>query len=92
MAKALLVKTRNGSWVTAKIAGMESTAKMMSVVSTRTRTMNSGVATHLPAFFTQNFCPWYSSVDGTRLLAQRSTGLRDGSISSLRWVNIFQPV
>ena len=45
IASALLAKTRNGSCVTAKIAGIESTAKMMSVTSTRTSTASSGVAT-----------------------------------------------
>jgi hypothetical protein len=58
MAKALLVNTRKGSCVTAKIAGIESTAKMMSVVSTRSSTVNSGVATHVPDLFTHSFWPW----------------------------------
>ena len=47
-ANALAVKTRNGSSVTAKIAGMESTAKTTSVTSTRTRTASSGVASRTP--------------------------------------------
>ena len=64
-AKAFAVKTRNGSCVTAKMAGIESTAKMMSVVSTSTRTASSGVASHFPPCLTQNRCPWYSSVVGT---------------------------
>ncbi len=46
----------------------------------------------MPPCFTQNFWPWYSSVLGIRLRTSRSTGLREGSISSLRWVNIFHPV
>jgi hypothetical protein len=35
----------NGSRVTAKIAGIESTAKIRSVISTEMRTRRSGVAT-----------------------------------------------
>ena len=38
----------NGSWVTAKIAGIESTAKRMSVDAITTKTASSGVATRLP--------------------------------------------
>ena len=48
MAKTLLVKTRNGSAVIAKIAGIESTAKMRSVNSTMTRARKSGVARRTP--------------------------------------------
>ena len=48
LAKTLLENTRNGSVVMAKIAGMESTAKTMSVASTTTSTMRSGVAYHRP--------------------------------------------
>ncbi len=44
MAKAFDVKTRNGSRVTARIAGIESTANTTSVNSTMTRATNSGVA------------------------------------------------
>src|SRR5436305_1207767 len=43
MAKMLEVKTMNGSSVTAKMAGMESTANTTSVTSTVIRAMNSGV-------------------------------------------------
>ena len=48
IAKTLLVKTMNGSVVIAKIAGMESTAKMRSVVSTSTRETASGVSIQRP--------------------------------------------
>ena len=50
IANAFDVKTRNGSSVTPKIAGIESTAKMMSVVSTTTSTARSGVAIRTPSF------------------------------------------
>ena len=43
-ADASAVKTRNGSSVTAKMAGIESTANTTSVASTSTRTASSGVA------------------------------------------------
>ena len=43
------VKTMNGSLVTAKIAGIESTAKTRSVHSISTSTRSSGVATRLPS-------------------------------------------
>ncbi len=43
MAKTLDVKTINGSLVTENTAGIESNAKITSVVSTKTRTMKSGV-------------------------------------------------
>ena len=45
----LEVKTRNGSRVTPKIAGMESTAKTTSVVSTTSSTTSSGVALSRPS-------------------------------------------
>ena len=44
MAKMFEVKTMNGSWVMPKIAGIESTAKTMSVASTTISTRSSGVA------------------------------------------------
>ena len=43
----LLVKTMKGSGVMAKIAGIESTAKIRSVTSTRTSASSRGVAAHL---------------------------------------------
>ena len=48
MAKALAVNTKKGSWVTAKIAGIESTAKIRSVNSTSSNTNSSGVASQTP--------------------------------------------
>ena len=47
----------NGSWVTAKIAGIESTAKMMSVVATTTKTATSGVAMRLPSSLVMSLTP-----------------------------------
>ena len=44
IAKTFDVSTMNGSVVIAKIAGIESTAKMRSETSTSTSTRNSGVA------------------------------------------------
>jgi len=44
MAKMFDVNTMNGSRVTAKIAGIESTANTRSVISTATSTVSSGVA------------------------------------------------
>lgn len=46
-AKALEVNTTNGSRVTPKTAGMESAAKTMSLASTATRAISSGVAIHV---------------------------------------------
>ena len=43
------VKTISGSSVIAKIAGTESTAKMMSVISMKTSARKSGVATSRPS-------------------------------------------
>jgi hypothetical protein len=48
IANTLLVNTRNGSVVIAKIAGIESTAKIRSVNSTRSSARNSGVARSAP--------------------------------------------
>src|SRR4051794_2069724 len=92
IANAFDVNTRNGSFVTAKIAGIESTAKRMSLVSIRTRTARSGVAIRRPASRTVRFCPWYSSVVGTTRLNSRSAGLRSGWIASSRERAIRTPV
>ena len=52
------MKTRNGSCVTAKIAGIESTANTMSLTSMSTSTVSNGVARSRPSMRTQNFEPW----------------------------------
>ena len=46
----LLLKTKNGSAVIAKIAGIESTAKIKSVVSIVSKAIASGVSIHAPVF------------------------------------------
>jgi hypothetical protein len=48
MANILDEKTINGSLVIAKIAGTESTAKIISVNSTTMRAKNNGVTSHFP--------------------------------------------
>ena len=48
MAKAFEANTMNGSRLTARIAGIESTANTTSVVSIRISTANSGVASARP--------------------------------------------
>ncbi len=68
--------------LTARIAGIESTAKMTSLVSMTTRTANSGVASFLPLMRTNIDWPWYSGVDGTLRRTSLSTGLSSGWISS----------
>ena len=48
MANTLLVNTRKGSAVMAKIAGIESTAKIRSVDSITTRASARGVSSSVP--------------------------------------------
>ena len=72
--------TMNGSRVSARIAGIESTAKITSVVSITISTTNSGVAESLPARRTKNLPPWYSAVTGIRRRKRRTIGLFSGSI------------
>ncbi len=48
----------NASSVTAKIAGIESTANTMSVVSMTTSTARSGVAIITPLWRTKKRVPW----------------------------------
>lgn len=57
MAKALELNTMNCSWLTARIAGMESTANTTSVVSTMISTASSGVATRLALRIVKSFWP-----------------------------------
>ena len=49
MANTFEVNTRKGSVVTAKMAGMESTANSRSLVSTTTRARSIGVAARRPS-------------------------------------------
>ena len=57
MAKAFEDHTMNGSLLTARTAGTESTAKTTSVASTSMSTTNSGVAMRRPSFLVNSFCP-----------------------------------
>ena len=68
MAKMFEVKTMSGSLVRAKMAGTESTANTMSVISRKSRAMKSGVAC-MPAVDAsrRSFCPCSSVVTGTQL-------------------------
>ena len=64
----------NGSRLTARTAGTESTANTTSVASMSTSTANSGVATRLAFRRVNSFWPSYSSVVGTIL---RTSAHRD---------------
>ena len=57
IANMLEKNTMYGSLVTAKIAGIESTAKTKSVNSTIKRTKKRGVISFLPLIFTKNRLP-----------------------------------
>jgi hypothetical protein len=57
MANTLEVSTMNGSVVIAKIAGIESTAKITSVMPTSAITSSSGVAMRTPFCTVKNFSP-----------------------------------
>ena len=74
----LLEKTRNESSVTAKTAGIESSAKTRSVVSAATSASNSGVA-HLPM---KNRGPSMVLVIGRLRATQRTTALSSGFASA----------
>ena len=82
----------NGSVVTAKIAGIESTAKIRSVNSTSSSTTNSGVAMRRPFSRTKNLSPRKSAVTGMSRLNHFTTGLRSGWICSSRFTIILMPV
>ena len=81
-----------GSLVTAKIAGMESTAKIKSVNSTSSSTTNSGVAIKMPSLRMKNFSPWNSGVTGMKRLKSFTSGLFSGWISVSRFTIILMPV
>ena len=85
MAKAFEAKTRYGSWDTARIAGTESTAKMMSVTSTTNSAASSGVAARRPLIRVKNFCPSSSSVTGMILRSRPRPRVDSFSASSARW-------
>ena len=79
MANTFEVKTMNGFLVTAKMAGMESTANSKSVVSTINNTSASGVKAVRPRSTVKNFCPLNSVVTGRSLRAARMTRFFSGS-------------
>ena len=81
-----------GSLVTAKMAGIESTAKIRSVNSTSSSTTNRGVAMRMPFSRTKNLSARYSLVTGIQRLNSRTTGLRSGWISSSFLKIILMPV
>ena len=85
MAKAFELNTMNCSRLTARMAGIESTANTTSLVSTTMSTANSGVASSLPACRTNRCWPLYSVVDGITLRTRLSTGLCSGWTSSSSW-------
>ena len=90
MAKTFEVKTMNGSRVTPKIAGIESTANTTSVTSTTTRTRSSGVASRRPSMRVKNLSPSYAPDNGTKRRNSRTTGFfsRSGSMSPCRTIRI----
>ena len=89
----LLEKTRNGSSVTAKTAGIESSAKIRSVVSAATSASSSGVAQIVGPWRTKKCAPSSLLVIGKFFATQRTTALSAGSASSSSlWKRIFQAV
>jgi hypothetical protein len=78
-AMMLLVNTRNGSDVMAKIAGIESTAKTKSDVSIVIKVRASGVRANLPSIRTASRSPARSWVTGNNRLANAIIGLCSGS-------------
>ena len=81
-ANTFAVKTMNGLWVMPKIAGIESSAKITSVVPIAMRTMSRGVKKALPSMRVRIFMPSYSSVIGMRLRRNPMSLLSRASSSS----------
>ncbi len=88
----LEVKTTNGSRVRPKMAGTESTAKRMSVISRKRRQMRSGVAWRRPSWRTKKLWPWKPPVTGKRLRNCRMTHRSCGSTGPPSPLIIFTPV
>ncbi len=84
MANAFEVNTMKGSRVTARIAGIESTANTTSVSSTITSPTNSGVACRRPSMRTKKRARSSESVTGTKRRTRRAGKLepKSGSPSS----------
>ena len=77
-ANTFEVKTTNVSVVTARIAGIESTAKITSVVSIMIRASSSGVASTRPPSRTRNRWPCSRSEAGRIRRRPRRTMVRCG--------------
>src|SRR5438309_9609317 len=89
----LLEKTRNGSSVTAKTAGMESRAKTRSVVSAATSASRSGGGQVVLPRRTKKWEPSRLFVIGNFFATQRTTALSAGcAASSSLWKRIFLAV
>ena len=74
------VNTTSGSLVMAKIAGTESTAKIMSLNSIAARATSSGVPCRTPFSITTNFWPSKRGVIGMKRRSSRRSGFFSGSI------------
>jgi hypothetical protein len=79
MAKMFDVKTTSGSPVNAKMAGTESTAKMMSVASRKSSATKSGVAWSTPFHRTKKRWPCSTGVVGTKRRNSRTRRFFSGS-------------
>src|SRR6185437_2783695 len=86
-ANALAAKTMNGTSVTPKTAGIESSANSRSMLPMAISTMKSGVNMRLPSTFVTSLPSSYSSVTGSSRLAVRTTPLLSTSGSSSRCRN-----
>ena len=83
----------NGSFVTAKMAGMLSMAKTRSLHSTTSTTRMSGVKIRWPVTVWQvKRSPSYPGVMGRSFRARRTSGFFSGSISASSAVSIRMPV
>ncbi len=92
-AMMLAVNTMKPSVVTAKMAGIESTAKSTSVNSITTSTSRRGVAMRTPFLMVKNFCPSYSELTGISRLTRRKPGFFSRSVSpSPFWKSMRAPV
>src|SRR5271167_374654 len=82
IANTLDVYTINGSRVIPKIAGIESTAMVISVISTIKSTTNRGVANSFPPSRTKNLLPAYSFLTRRYRFANREIRFSSGCISA----------
>ncbi len=77
-ANAVAVNTTKMSVVTARMAGIESTANSTSVVSMTIRASSSGVASSVPPRRTRKRWPCSRPVTGSTRRTRRSARLRSG--------------